>query len=82
MMSLSNEELIIQYKENHNFLLKRYLNGCDYLNNPKNQTDRLIEELFKIQENIDINLAKLMKLTNITSKEVIEGFELRRTDEQ
>lgn len=80
-MSLSKDELILQYKENHNFLLKRYLKGCDYLKEPKNQTEKWITELLNIQENINTNLTELMKLTVVTEKEILEGFDIRRTDE-
>ena len=81
-MYLSNEELIKQYKENHNFLLNRYLNGCDYLKTHKNQVEKWLPELLNVLDNINTNLTELMKLTEITSKEILEGFELRSTDEQ
>lgn len=80
-MPLSNEELIIQYKENHNFLLKRYLNGCDYLKSNKNQTEKWLIELLNILDNINTNLTELMKLVTVTDKEILEGFSIRRTDE-
>lgn len=81
MIYLSNEELINQYKENHNFLLKRYLNGCDYIEKHKNQTEKWLPELLNVLDNINTNLAELMKLTEVTDKEILEGFNIRSTDE-
>lgn len=81
-MSLSDETIILQYKENHNFLLKRYLNGCDYLKKKTDQTEKWLPELLNILDNINTNLTELMKLTSITEKEILEGFYIRRTDEQ
>lgn len=43
-----------KYKQEYNNLLKRYYNGCKYLNENPQEIEKFMPELLKILENINI----------------------------
>lgn len=59
------------YKEEYNNLLKRYYNGCDYLEKNPQECDKYLDLLLNILEKINI----MIEENNITDKEIIlHGF--------
>lgn len=61
-----------QYKQDYNKLLKRYYNGCDYLESHPDEFEKYQTELLKIINGLD----KILIENNITDKWIIShGFE-------
>lgn len=59
------------YKEEYNNLLKRYYNGCDYLEKNPQECEKYLDLLLNILENINI----MIEENNITDKNIIlNGF--------
>ena len=69
-------EKIEQLKLDYNTNLKRYKNGCKYLEENPEQWDLYIEEIFNILENINKILAQILIYEKPDKKEILEGFEL------
>ena len=46
------------YKQEYNNLLKRYYNGCDYISKHPEEEKKLMPELLKILEKMNIILAE------------------------
>ena len=46
------------YKQEYNNLLKRYYKGCNYLKENPEETEKLMPELLKILEKMNIILAE------------------------
>lgn len=58
------------YKEEYNYWLKRYYNGIKFLNENPESYEKYIENLLKIQEELD----KIISESNMTSDEILNGF--------
>ena len=63
-------------KQEYNHNLTRYYNGCEYCEEHKNETDKWLPELLKIQDKINELLEEIMKRQKVSDKEILEGFEL------
>ena len=63
-------------KQEYNYNLTRYYNGCKYLEDNPEQWDLYIQEVFNILENINKILAKILIYEKPSKKEILEGFEL------
>lgn len=59
------------YKQEYNHLLKRFYNGCDYINKHPQEEEKLMPELLKILEKMNIILVE-----NPTDNEedILNGF--------
>lgn len=58
------------YKEEYNYWLTRYYNGCIYLEKHPEQHDKYINELLKILDELN----RLINAYNITGLEITRGF--------
>ena len=63
-------------KQEYNHNLTRYYNGCKYCKEYKDEVDKWLPELLKIQDKINELLEKIMKQQEVSRKEILEGFEL------
>jgi hypothetical protein len=61
-------------KDEYNKLLERYYNGCKYLENNRNEIDKYIYELLKIQNDLEDLLNKIQKTDKVNSDEITNGF--------
>jgi type II secretory ATPase GspE/PulE/Tfp pilus assembly ATPase PilB-like protein len=61
-------------KDEYNKLLERYYNGCKYLENNRNEIDKYIYELLKIQNDLEDLLNKIQKTDKVNSYEITNGF--------
>lgn len=59
------------YKEEYNYLLKRFYNGCEYLKTHPEEYDKYIKKLLNIVDQLDKIL--LEHPTN-DSNEILNGF--------
>ena len=75
-MSILNDKDLYDLKWNYNYNLKRYNNGCNYLEKHRNEIDKWIPELMNILENINLLLEEIEKNIDVNDKEILEGFEL------
>lgn len=59
------------YKQEYNYLLKRYYNGCEYIKNHLEESEKLMPELLKILDKMNIILDE----NNINDSNIIlNGF--------
>lgn len=75
-MPVLNEKQIYELKWNYNHNLTRYYKGCQYLETHISETDKYIDELLNIKNNIEILLEEIKKYGNITDKEILRGFDI------
>lgn len=59
----------------YNRLLKRYYNGCKYLEENPNDFSKYIDNLLDIKEKLEKTLIKIIKQNeNVSDIEILEGF--------
>lgn len=61
-------------KEDYNFLLKRYYNGCKYLEKNRKEIDKWMPELSNILKSMDVLLDEIMKHETIKEEQILKGF--------
>lgn len=59
------------YREEYNTLLKRYYKGCDYISNHLEESEKLMPELLKILDKMNIILAEY---PSASEEEILNGF--------
>lgn len=59
------------YKQEYNALLKRYYNGCNYISNHLEESKKLMPELLKILDKMNIILAEH---PSASEEEILNGF--------
>ncbi len=63
-------------KKEYNHNLKRYYNGCAYCEEHRDEVDKWLPELFRIQNNMNELIDKIREISQMSDKEILEGFEL------
>ena len=63
-------------KQEYNHNLTRYYNGCKYCEEHRDEIDKWLPELLKIQDKISELLEEIMKQQEVSRKEILKGFEL------
>ena len=63
-------------KQEYNHNLTRLYKGDRYCQDHKDEVDRWLPEILKIQDKINELLEKIMKQQEVSKKEILEGFEL------
>jgi len=69
-------EDIYQLKWKYNNTLNRYYNGCNYITDNPEQFDKYINKVMELKAEIDRLLDKIMDKQNVTTEEILGGFEL------
>jgi len=69
-----DKEAIKVLKKDYNFLLKRYYNGCKYLENNREEIDKWMPELGNIMKSMDVLLDEIMKYEEIKEEQILKGF--------
>lgn len=75
-MSILTEKAMYDLKWNYNNNLRRYYNGCNYLEEHPNEFEQYIDELMRIKENLEILLSEIEEEQKVTGQEILGGFEL------
>lgn len=75
-MSVLSKKAIYALKWNYNHNLNRYYNGCNYIEQNREDTNKFLPELLSIQENLEILLNEIMKYEDVTEREILNGFNL------
>lgn len=73
-MSVLSKEAINNLKCNYNYNLKRYNDGCNYLQKHKKEIDKWLPELLEILNDMNLFLEEIIKYETITDKQILEGF--------
>ncbi len=63
-------------KQEYNHNLTRYYNGCKYCEEHREEADKWLPQLLKIQDKINELLEGIKKQQKVNRKEILEGFEL------
>ena len=59
------------YKQEYNYLLKRYYKGCNYIKDNPQESEKLMPELLKILDKMNI----ILEENNINNNDIIlNGF--------
>lgn len=81
-MPILNKKELHELKWNYNHNLNRYYNGCNYIEQNKQYTDKYLGELLSIKENLEILLTEIMENEKVSEEEILNGFKLEcSTDE-
>lgn len=75
-MSVLNRKQIHELKWNYNYNLNRYYNGCNYIEQNKQDTDKYLAELLSIKEKLEILLTEIMENERVSEEEILNGFKL------
>lgn len=75
-MPILNKKELHELKWNYNHNLNRYYNGCNYIEQNKQDTDKYLAELLSIKENLEILLTEIMKNEKVSEEEILNGFKL------
>lgn len=75
-MPILNKKELYELKWNYNHNLNRYYNGCNYIEQNKQDTDKYLAELLSIKENLEIILTEIMENEKVSEEEILNGFEL------
>ena len=65
-----------ELKMDYNFNLNRLYNGCNYLDEHPEDCDKYLNELFKIYNKVDVIIRQIEKYQEVTSDEVLGGFNI------
>lgn len=65
---------IKELKQKYNYYLKRYYDGCNYIEEHLEQIDKYLPSVQGFLSNINTILEEIMKHGNVTDKEILEGF--------
>lgn len=75
-MPILNKKELYELKWNYNHNLNRYYNGCNYIEQNKQDTDKYLAELLSIKENLEIILTEIMENEKVSEEEILNGFKL------
>lgn len=75
-MPILNKKELHELKWNYNHNLNRYYNGCNYIEQNKQDTDKYLAELLSIKEDLEIILTEIMKNEKVSEEEILNGFKL------
>lgn len=64
-------------KQEYNYNLTRYVNGCKYCEANRNETDKWIPELIKILNNMNDILKEIMKHEKVSEEDILNGFKTK-----
>lgn len=67
---------LYQLKWEYNNTLNRYYNGCNYITENPTQFDKYIGNVMDLKKKIDNLLDEIMKKQNVTTEEILGGFEI------
>jgi len=65
-----------ELKMEYNYNLNRYYNGCDYIEQHPDETNKYIDEVMKLLAKVNEILDKITNQEMITEKEILGGFEI------
>ena len=68
---------IFKLKQEYNQNLTRYYNGCKYLNSHKEDMDKWLPELLKIQDKRNELLRQIMQYENVDEDDILCGMDSR-----
>lgn len=63
-------------KQEYNYNLNRYYNGCNYLSEHTDEVDKYVNEIIKIKDHMDNVLNEILENTQVTENEILGGFKL------
>lgn len=63
-------------KRRYNEKLNRYYNGCKYIEKHREEADKWISEILKIQNEMEDILQKIQTTEKVEKEEILEGFKL------
>ena len=63
-------------KKEYNYILNRYYNGCNYVEENPEEFDKYISEIMKFKTKLDEILTKIEKHEKVSKKEILEGFKI------
>ncbi len=69
-----NEIQII--KQKYNYILNRYYNGCNYVEEKPEEFSRYIETIMKFKEELEKLLKEIEKKQEISEEEILGGFRI------
>lgn len=64
------------FKELYNHNLQRYYNGCNYLMTHDDKTNKWLNLLNSILEDMNIYLKEIEKEQEVTDDEILNGFKI------
>lgn len=65
-----------ELKMEYNYNLNRYYNGCDYIEQHPEQSDKYINDVMKLLTKVNEILDKITNQEMVTEKEILGGFEI------
>ena len=63
-------------KERYNYLLNRYYNGCNYIEEHPEQLDKYFDKIMEFKNEIEKILDEIQKVEKVSEKEILGGFKI------
>ena len=67
---------LYKLKQEYNHNLTRYYNGCKYCEEHRDEVDKWLSEILKIQDKLGDLITEIKKYQDVGSTEILKGFEL------
>lgn len=68
--------MVEELKMAYNYILNRYYNGCNYVEENPEEFDKYIGEIMKFKTKLDEILTKIEKHEKISKNEILQGFKI------
>lgn len=65
-----------ELKMKYNYILNRYYNGCNYVEENPNEFDKYIDKIMDFKRKLDEILAQIEKQYKPTEDEILGGFNI------
>lgn len=65
-----------ELKERYNYILKRYYNGCNYIEEHPEQFDKYFDKIMEFKNEIEKILDEIQKTEKVSEEDILGGFKI------
>jgi len=68
--------MVEELKMKYNYILNRYYNGCNYIEEKPEEFNKYIDKIMKFKEELETLLEKIERIQRISEEEILGGFRI------
>ena len=68
--------MVEELKMKYNYLLNRYYNGCNYIEEHPEQFDKYFDKIMEFKNEIEKILDEIQKVEKVSEEEILGGFKI------
>lgn len=65
-----------ELKEKYNYILNRYYNGCNYIEEHPEQFDKYFDKIMEFKNEIEKILDEIQKTEKVSEEDILGGFKI------